>query len=206
MEIQKHLYRCLILYKKISLPGIGTIFLHRHPAQLDFGNRQIYPPAFQFKLKPGADKPSKKLYDRLSSLLSISEWEAIKAVNDFSFDIKNKLSSAGEALWDSVGIFRRDEKGNITLDSTPVALPSEMPVTAEKVIREHAEHTLLVGEQEKTSLEMQEYFAESPAKKDYSMAVAVILVFLSLIFTGWYFSGKGINPASAGNQHVIKPK
>lgn len=206
MEIQKHLYRCLLLHKQVSLPGVGTVFLQRHSSQLDFGNRQINPPSFQFKLNPGADKPSKKLYDRLSSSLAISEWEAIKAVNDFSFDLKKKLSAGGEALWEDVGIFRRDEKGNITLDSKARGLPGEMPVMAEKVIREHAEHILMVGEQEKTSLEMQEYFAESPAKKDYSMVIAVVLIFLSLIFTGWYFSGKGINPASAGNQHVIKPK
>jgi hypothetical protein len=72
------------------------------------------------------------------------------------------------------------------------------------VIRVKAEHTVLVGEQEKTSLQMEEYFAESRPGKSYLWLIAVILTVLSVMFIGWYFSEKGFSHSSAGNQSVIK--
>jgi hypothetical protein len=83
-------------------------------------------------------------------------------------------------------------------------LQSEQPVVAEKVIRVKAEHIVLVGEKEKTSVEMEEYFAGSPAKKNYSWLIAIILTVLAVMFIGWYFSEKGFLTSSAGNQSVIK--
>ena len=44
-------------------------------------------------------------------------------------------------------------------------MPTDQPVHAEKVIREKFEHTVLVGEQEKSSVEMVEYFAEEAQGK-----------------------------------------
>jgi hypothetical protein len=202
--MQDTLYEFLLLNKKLSLPGIGTISLCQNPAQLDFTNKQFIAPAFYFTIEPRNDKPSKKLYDWLSSSLNITEWDAIKSVNDFSFALKKKLSENGEVNWKNVGVMRRDNNGDLKLDPQNITLQSEQPVTAEKVIRVKAEHTVLVGEQEKTSMEMEEYFAESPVKKSYAWLIAVIITVLAIIFIGWYFSEKGFSTSSAGNQSVIK--
>ena len=40
----------------------------------------------------------------------ISEWDAIKSVNDFSFSLKNKISETGEVNWEDVGILKRDKR------------------------------------------------------------------------------------------------
>lgn len=202
--MQDSLYEFLLLYKKISLPGIGTISLCQTPAQHDYANKQFTAPTSFFAIDPGNDKPSKKLFDWLSSSLNITEWEAIRSVNDFSFDLKKKISEKGEASWEKIGVIRRDDKGDLKLDAQNILLLSEPPVTAEKVIRVKAEHIVLVGEKEKTSVEMEEYLAESPAKKNYSWLIAVILVILAVMFIGWYFSEKGFSTSAAGNQSVIK--
>ena len=97
--------------------------------------------------------------------LNITEWDAIKSVNDFSFDLKKKISEDGEVSWENVGMIRRNNNGDLKLDPQNISLQSEQPVTAEKVIRVKAEHTVLVGEKEKTSVEMEEYFAGSPQRK-----------------------------------------
>ena len=191
--MQDSLYEFLILNKKVSLPGIGTITLCQTPAQHDFANKEFIAPAPLFTIDPRNDKPSKKLFDWLSSSLGITEWEAIKFVNDFSFDLKKKL-----------GVFRRNNNGELKLDPQNILLQSELPVTAEKVIRVKAEHTVLVGEKEKTSVEMEEYFAGNHARKNYTWLIAVILTVLAVMFIGWYFSEKGFSTSSAGNQSVIK--
>ena len=202
--MQDSLYEFLLLNKKISLPGIGTISLCQAPAQHDFPNKQFIAPASFFTIDPKNDKPSKKLFDWLSSSLNITEWEATKSVNDFSFDLKKKLSEFGEVNWEKIGVLRRNDIGDLKLEPQNVSLQSEPAVAAEKVIRVKAEHTILVGEKEKTSVEMEEYLAAIPAKKNYTWLIAVILTVLAVMFIGWYFSEKGFTTSSAGNQSVIK--
>jgi len=198
------LYEFLILHKKLSLPGIGTIGLFRNTAQHDYADRIFTPPSYFFKIESNNDKPSKKLFGWLYSSLGIAEWDAIKAVNDFSFGLKKKLSDEGEVNWEKVGVFRRDKNGDIKLESTIVSLQSEQPIIAEKAIRKKYEHTVLVGEQERTSAEMEEFLARPSSKRNYTWIVALVLTVLAIMFIGWYFSEKGFSPTSAGNQTVIK--
>lgn len=202
--MQDTLYEFLLLNKKLSLPGIGTISLCQNSAALDFTNKQFTAPSFYFTIESRNDKPSKNLFDWLSSSLGITEWDAIKSVNDFSSALKKKLSESGEVNWENVGTIRRDNNGDLKLERQGILLQSEQPVTAQKVIRVKAGHTVLVGEREKTSVEMEKYFAESPAKKNYTWLIAVILTVLAVMFIGWYFSEKGFSTSAAGNQTVIK--
>lgn len=201
--MQDALYEFLILNKKISLPGIGTICLAQRSAQHDFAGKQFMAPAFSFFIDSGNDKPSGKLFEWLSSSLGITEWDAIKSVNDFSFSVKQRIADDGEMNWKNVGIIKRDLAGKFILDSKAL-LPTEAPVIAEKVIREKAEHTVRVGESEKTNVEMEEYFAETSKGKDYTWVIAIVITVLALMFIGWYFSEKGLLPSSAGNQTFIK--
>lgn len=204
--MQDNLYEFLLLNRKLSLPGIGTISLCQNSAQLDFTNKQIIAPSFYFRMESRNDKPSKKLFDWLSASIGITEWDAIRSVNDFSVDLKKRLTENGEVSWEKVGIFRRDNNGDLKLHSQNILLQSEQPVTAEKVIRVKAEHNILVGEQEKTSVQMEEYFAENKPRKNYTWLIAIILSVLAIMFIGWYFSEKGFTASSAGNQSVIKSK
>lgn len=202
--MQDTLYEFLIINKQLSLPGIGTISLKQNSSQLDFSNKQLNSPSYYFVLDHENDTPSKKLFDWLASSKGVSEWDAIKSVNDFSFSLKNSISQVGQANWEGVGILKRDKNGNLKLDPGTITLQTEQPVHAEKVIRDKFEHTVLVGEREKSSVEMAEYFAGNAPKKNYAWIIAVVLTILAFMFIGWYFSQKGFNPSAAGNNSVIK--
>ena len=198
------LYEFLIINKKLSLPGIGTIGLFQNSSILDVADRHFTAPFFFFKIDSKDDQPSKKLFDWLGEVKGISEWDAIRAVNDFAFNLKKKLSEEGEMGWEKVGVFRRDGNGDIKIEPHIISFPGEQPVMAEKVIRDRAEHTVLVGEQERSSVQMEEYFAQSAPKKNYNWIIALIITVLAIMFIGWYFSEKGFSPTSAGNQSIIK--
>jgi len=202
--MQDSLYEFLILNKKLSLPGIGTIGLFQNPAQHDVAERQFMPPSWFFKIESKEDKPSKKLFDWLCTSTGISEWDAIKSVNDFSYELKRKLSDEGDSNWEKIGVFRRDNNGDITLDSHLISLQGSQAIKVEKVIRPKAEHTVLVGEQERSSIQMEEYFAQTTPKRNYAWIIAVVLTILAIMFIGWYFSEKGFSPTAAGNQTVTK--
>lgn len=202
--MQDTLYEFLVINKKLSLPGIGTISLRQNSSQLDFTNKQVISPSLYFVLDHENDKPSKKVFEWLSAANGVSEWDAIKSVNDFSFSLKNKIAEAGEVNWENVGVLKRDNTGKLKLNPCTIELKTDRPVYAEKVIREKFEHTVLVGEKEKSSVEMAEYFAEDAPKKNYAWIIAIALTVLAVMFIGWYFSEKGFNPSSAGNKSVIK--
>jgi hypothetical protein len=204
--MQDTLYEYLILHKQLSLPGVGTLYLQQHPSQLDFGNKQITAQTYSFKLDSTTDKPSKRLIEWLSNANGISEWDAVKSINDFAFDLKKSVSSAGEMSWNNIGIFRRNDKGNFSLVTEAIKLINESPVKAEKVIREKAFHQVLVGENEKTSVEMEAFFTETKTSRDTSWLIALILTVLAIVFAGWYFSEKGLNPAATGNQSILNSK
>lgn len=199
------LYRYLILNGQLSLPGIGTFYLQKTSSVLDIGNKQFTAPAYYFHLDSLHENPSKKLFGWLSKKLHVSDWEAIRLVNDFSFDLKNKIIT-GESVWKNVGALRRNEKGIIVLDAVPVQLASELPVPAEKVLRVKAAHAVRVGEMEKTSTEMEEFFSVEEERKDYTWLLAIIITVISIMFIGWYLSEKGVQPGAAGNQSIIQTK
>lgn len=200
------IYQYLIFHKQISLPGIGTICLQRTSPHLDYGNKIFTAPVYNFRLNTETDKPSKDFFIWLSEFSGITEWEAIKRLNDFSFDLKKNISSSAEVNWENVGKLKRDEKGNIVLNSPHLVLENERSAIAEKVIREKAEHHVLVGEMDKSASEMEELLLDNPVKRDYAWIVAIVLTVVAFMYVGWYLSEKGIHTSTTGNQSVIKVK
>jgi len=197
------LYKYLIFNKQLSLPGIGTISLQRNAAHHSIADKIFTAPEYSFVIDSSSDRPSKKLFDWLSQVLGVSEWEAVRMMNDFSFDLKNNISSGSEVKWDNVGVLHRNETGSIVLDPFTLELDNEESVTAEKVIRENAEHTMLVGERERTSSEMEVILlteTEKVKRREWGWVIAIVLVVLAVMFIGLYFSEKGLLPSSSGNQ------
>jgi hypothetical protein len=155
-------------------------------------------------LESEQQSPSKRLFAWLSKTMQITDWEAIKMVNDFSFNLKSELSVSGEVNWKDIGRFFRDDKGNISIDTALSNLESVLAVAAEKVIREKAEHIVLVGDHKIPAIEMEEFLHDSPAKKDYGWIIAIVVIVLSIMAAGVYLSEKGFDTYSLGNQNIIR--
>ena len=197
------LYRYLIFNKQVSLPGLGTISLQRSAARHSIADKIFTAPEYSFVIDSSNDRPSRNLFEWLSIVMGVSEWDAVRMVNDFSFDLKNNISSGSAVKWDNVGVLHRDETGSIVLDPFIFDLDNEEPVVAEKVIREKAEHTMLVGERERTSSEMEVILLTDTGKekrREWGWIIAIVLVVLSVMFIGLYFSERGLMPTSSGNQ------
>lgn len=199
------LHQYLILHKQLSMPGIGTFLLERKPAHIDFVNKIAEPPTYSVALHHGNVAASKNVFYWLASSLGISELDAVKRFNDFSFDIKNKVMAGDELHWEGVGVFSKGLAGEIRFESALKDFKSGEPIPAVKVIREKAEHTVRVGEQEKTSSEMIEMLAPSHEKKIQWWAIALIVSLLAFVFIGLYLSSKGVKTSSVGNQQKHSP-
>jgi hypothetical protein len=200
----EELYRYFIQNKKLALPGIGTLLLQRRPAESDFVNKRINPPSYSVVFQTVADSPSLKFFKWLGAAFLISDHAAIIRFNDFVFDLKKQISDGNKINWKGVGILNKGLAGEVKF--TPAAISAiENPITAEKVIREKAEHFVRVGEDERTSVEMTELLSKTEVKKSSWLLFAITAVLLSLMFIGWYLSKNGVDVSSTSNTMKLVP-
>ncbi len=200
------LYQYLILHKQLNMPGIGTFLLERKPANIDFVNKIAEPPAYTVALHHGNVSPSKNVFSWLATTLDISDLDAIKRFNEFVVDIKNKVVAGDKFYWDGVGVFSKGMAGEIRFEATLKDMKAGTAIPAVKVIRENAEHTVRVGEQQKTSSEMMELLAPAGKKGLQWWGIALIVGLLAFIIIGLYFSSRGVSTSSAGNQQKVNPQ
>ncbi len=159
-----------------KLPGIGTLSLVNHPAETDFVNSSLKAPYQTIKFFP--EQVGERLFNEFSAIAEL---------------INDKLAEAGEVALKGIGIFKRGEDGAVSFEALtpdPLFLPA---VTAERVIRENAEHNILVGDQQTTNVQMTEFFNQKPLLKERWKLVALILGLAALGALIYYFSRYGFN-------------
>lgn len=203
------LHQYLVLYKQLNLPGIGTLFIEKKPADFDIAAKLINPQVYSIALHADHSTPSKSFFNWLGSRLDISERDAVIRFNDFLFDLKKQLSSGNKLQWSGIGTLSKGLSGDIQLDPGLKDHSPASPLPARKILRENAEHIIRVGEQQKTSVEMRElltHHEEEKEKKSWWLTVALIIIIIAIIFIGYYFSVNGLNASSASNQQKLVPQ
>jgi hypothetical protein len=198
------LYHYLLQYRTLSLPGIGTFIVERKPAQADFPNKQLLPPVYSLAMQPSALIPPGKFFNWLGTALGISQMDAVIRFNDFVFEMKKQVDRGETINWSGVGIIKKGLGGEIKFQPYGPGV-TEQPVPAVKILREKAEHTVRVGEEERTSVQMKEMLAKPDEKKSHWWAYALVTGLLAVIFIGWYFSLKGVDVASTANNKPLIP-
>src|SRR5258705_12176262 len=95
----------------------------------------------------------------------IEDYEALKMYSEFAFELRNKIILEEKVRWEGVGELKKDHEGNILFESSlgnPFFL---QPVPARKVIHPDAKHLLLVGDTERTNVEMNEMLHHEEERK-----------------------------------------
>jgi len=173
-SMQNLLHSYLLQYKRLSIPGVGLFTVEHVPARLDFPNKTLHPPLPVIRFSHDGIATDKQLFKYLSRQFSLNETEAIRYFNDFAFDFKNDITNNGEAILPGIGKITKTFANAYSFQPA-VLLGGYFPdLKVERVIRENAEHTIRVGEDEKTSTQMHELLAEEP-KKDLWWIYALIL-------------------------------
>lgn len=189
-ELADLLHHFFIQNSSLSLPGIGTFDMFRISAQTDFANKKIIPPTFSISYNTNQDSPNKDLFDYVSRKKNIPEWEAIKIVNDFAFDLKNSLKNGEEVEWEGIGLLKSGLSGDIVFEPHRLSYEFIPHVGARRVIRREENHQVMVGDRQLSKEEMQHLLAhETKEIKDRESwwiyaaiitAIAVILIAIRL--------------------------
>ncbi|MES2774305.1 MAG: hypothetical protein V4722_08980 [Bacteroidota bacterium] len=181
------LHQYLIENSSLHLPGIGVLEFAEVSARLDVADIQIQSPKKVLRLNAEGQKQDKHgLMGFLSRHLDISEEQSFKVFRQFSESVRSTLGTKRILYWDNLGAFQKDETGVVQFVQTTDIDHYLPPVSAERMIRQRAEHTMTVGDTETTNTAMQEYYDEEPVeiKKDYwwVWAIAIFVVSSGLIW------------------------
>jgi hypothetical protein len=215
----------LLQHKSISIPGLGSMYIERIPAQTDFVNRRILPPDYHFRFDKYFDAPDKDFFTYLAKQQNIADYEAIKWYNEWAYELRSKLREGLEVEWAGIGTLKKDISGEIVFESAGRIPGLQEPTPANRVIHSHSQHTMLVGDQEVTrkisnidnapavsdenniiSNEEQvpdypPYPEEPPKKKWWLFALVIAAIALGMIFFRVYKSG--FVTSAAGNHQPI---
>ncbi|MES1161159.1 MAG: hypothetical protein ABUM51_10405, partial [Bacteroidota bacterium] len=175
-------------------------YLETFSANADVADRTILPPAYQFRFDKYFDAPDREFFSYMATHKNILDYEAIKWYNEFAFELRNRIRTEEQVLWDGVGILKKDEGGNVVFEAIPDKGLFMAATPAFRVNRQNAQHTLLVGDQERTNVEMNEWLHDESAgrsKRKSWWIIALILGVLILAALGWHFYTNGW---SIGNQ------
>ncbi len=165
--------------KSCTLPGIGVLAIVTEPAQTDFVNTAIRAPQQKIIFTSATDE---KVFNEFSAVSEV---------------LKKRLETDREVDLKGIGRFILQE-GIIRFE--PIELPSGFfaSVPAHRVVRQDAEHAILVGDKETNSVKMTEYFNEIPAKHSRWWIIALILGLLGSAVIAFYYFQNGFN--GLGNQ------
>ena len=196
----------LFLNKSISIPGLGTIYLETLPSSIDISTKNLLPPLYYFRFDKYFDAPDKAFFSYLAAHKKMADYEALKWYTEFSYQLREKINLEKKVKWDAVGDLIKDYEGNIAFESslgTPFFL---QPVPAKQVIRQDAQHLLLVGDRERTNVEMNEWLHQEPFQKSQKSwwIFALILAILAIGILLFHFSSNGWNSGSFGNQQKLE--
>lgn len=202
------LYKHLIQHKSLALPGLGTLELQRVPAISNFSDHVILPPSYKIILDDSTDTPSKSLFQYISDQTGLNEWEAIKQLNDFSFDVKNRLKQGESIVWEKIGVLSMQDTGVTILDSPKIEYEFTEPVPAVRVIRNNVNHTILRGDVEVSESFFRQEETETVIveenRKWWLWASILAAVALLLIFFYFYNNGFEWNHFFNSAKPVIK--
>ena len=191
----------LQLQQPLSLSELGTLQLKRNPAQLLVAEREIRGPQyfFEFTTEPSSNT---KVLDWLVLKEAISVDDAEKKLAEFISQIKKQLNGIAKFEWNGVGTFvRTDDK--ISFESFDFSLGRATSVSAQKIIRETAEHIVLVGETEKTSTEMSALLSVKEKNRSWSVLTAYIILLFCVSYLGWNYYKHSYSIAGFSNQSSV---
>lgn len=191
----KLLYKYLILNRKATLPGIGIFYIERKPARLDFANKVFVAPDLQIGFNPKTSDVDRLMYTFISNERKIDEVKAVTDYNAFADQLKENLNEHKSLKLPGIGNLVLNAEGELVFRATP-ALKDYFPdVVAERVLREHIEHNVYVGDTQRGNHEIKEMLVEEEEEpsyaKDYWWAFAIVLGIIGIGTIVYYYLHNG---------------
>ena len=182
----------LFQYKECPLPGLGTLTVTAGKAETDFLNTAVNAPlpTILFDTK---ENEASSLLDYIAAKTNDDALHVVEKLSQFCNTLKSAVIVGNTATLKGVGDFFSDASGKIKFKANSLPAAFLQPVKAERVIHPESEHHMLVGDKETTNKHMNEYFSETPVKKDRWWIWAIVLGAIALIALLLYLNQENIS-------------
>lgn len=112
--MQQHLHKFLVLYRKLSIPELGSFTIDNESARADNSNALLFPPRpvihFGVESIPMSDR---LFFEFLSEQMGVDEETATKEFHDFSHKLTTDIREHNQALFHGVGRIIRGSDGGL---------------------------------------------------------------------------------------------
>lgn len=182
-SVYNYLYQYFILNKNLFLPSIGRFTIESGKASLNFIDKQIPPPVPVINFEEDGIAENNNLLRFLSYNMQVAEEHVEKMFKNFAAALQSELNVSNIITLPGIGTITKDA-GNTSF-SEKTDINTYFPViTIEPVIRKDADHKIMVGDAEKSSVIMQQQLAVPVLAKRWWIPAAVLAVigFAALIF------------------------
>ena len=184
----------LLLYKRVSIPGVGSFELLPESPQYLVVDHVFTPPAFTASFS--TDERVSDHQFRFCQSFAGSE-----DLITFGSRLRESLSHT-PFRWAGFGTLHA-EGGRVSFEAEPLALPALEPVPARKVHRENVQHRHLVGDTHMSSEQVTAVLNQTDHRRPLVIVIGWVLLFLAITAVIiLVYLGK-LDPSSAGLRKVF---
>ena len=167
-ELSGILYKYLILNGSMSIPDFGSFEVFTHHALNDFPSKKLLPPRQSIRFKKEITHNFVPLINYLQPRINATEDHIVRLLRDFSDQLKKKIYAEEQVDWDGIGSLITSPNGEINILTKADQADYYEEKGYKQVLRENYQHSVLVGDEEKTNTEMIEFFEEETKQNKFT--------------------------------------
>jgi len=172
------LYRYFTQTGEVAIPGIGQLLHARSNAVNDFVMKELRPGSSGVDFMSGDKNVDPKQYHYLSKQTGIPESQVKNELVLLGEELHQRLHQDKRLEWMGVGSFFVDEHGGIQFQPKPTHVSLFKPLHYQHVIRQDAVYEMRVGEDQRSTVEMENFFEEqrnSAGKNQWKKGALILL-------------------------------
>jgi hypothetical protein len=189
-SISSLLYGYLLQKGTMVVPSFGGFRVVRTPARNDFASKQIFPPSFSIVFDQSAQEIPTDQMVFLVNRTGTSRSHVTDQLLSWGQKLTERVKTSPELTWPEIGTFSVGSAGETQFAAIDTVGALAAPVGYRYVLREHIQHAVKVGEDERSNLEMESFFEEQ--KKTAMLArwksVSILILILVTLVLGYRFS------------------
>lgn len=180
------LFRYFTQTGQVAIPGIGQLFYAKSNAVNDFVMKELRPGAIALDFTSGDKMVSEKQYYYLSKQTGIPEPQVKNELVLLGEELHHRLHQEKKLEWMGVGSFFVDENGEIQFQPKPTHVSLFKPLHYQHVIRQDAVYEMRVGEEQRSTVEMENFFEEQRSAAGRNQWKKGALILLGVIVIAFF--------------------
>lgn len=188
------LTKYLLQYRRLSIPHVGTFELVQLSPQFNVVDKLMLPPSYELNWSRNDTLPEHQL-SYLAAIAQADKETVKEELEQFGEKFRTKVENE-PFTWKGIATIKK-ENGSFDIEHQLLKVDGLASVAAHRVIRENAEHSMLVGDRQMTSHQVAHRISTGK-KRSYAVLVGWILFVLTLVAIVFLLYKNGFNPLSSG--------